>query len=74
MPELCYLVGIDEEDTRDFTFMKQVVEKTRLNPKEKKEQIEKCIDLFYETAEYKSKHNDEKDENLNTIYGDRKLY
>ena len=70
VPELCYLVGIDEEDTRDFTFMKQVVEKTRLNPMEKKEQIEKCIDLFYETAEFKSKHNDEKGENLNTIYGD----
>ena len=70
VPELCYLVGINEEDTRDFQFMQEIVEKTRLNPDEKISQIEKCIDLFVETAEKKSVNNDEKGENLNTIYDD----
>ena len=70
VPELCYLVGIDEEDTRDFQFMQEVIERTRLNPDEKIQQIEKCLDLFMETAEKKSVNNDEKGENLNTIYDD----
>ena len=70
VPELCYLVGINEEDTRDFKFMQEIIEKTRLNPDEKIQQIEKCIDLFVETAEKKSVNNDEKGENLNTIYDD----
>ena len=51
VPELCYLVGINEEDTRDFTFMKEIIEKTRLNPDAKIKQIEKCLDLFMETDE-----------------------
>jgi len=50
VPELCYLVGINEEDTRDFKFMQEIIEKTRLNPDEKINQIEKCLDLFMETA------------------------
>ena len=70
VPELCYLVGIDEEDTRDFQFMQKIIEKTRLSPDEKIKQIEKCLDLFMETAEKKSVNNDEKGENLNTIYDD----
>jgi hypothetical protein len=32
IPELCYLVGINDEDTRDFKFMQEVIEKTRLSP------------------------------------------
>ena len=70
VPELCYLVGINDEDTRDFKFMQEVIENTRLSPKEKVEQIEKCIDLFVETAEKKSINNDQKGENLNTIFDD----
>ena len=70
VPELCYLVGIDEEDTRDFKFMQEVIERTRLNPDEKIKQIEKCLDLFMETAEKKSVNNDVEGENLNTIYDD----
>ena len=71
VPELCYLVGIDDEDMRENQFMKQVIEKTRLDPDKKIEQIEKCIDLFIST-DFKSKHNDAKGENFNTIYGDEK--
>lgn len=70
VPELCYLVGIDEDDTRDFKFMQEVTERTRLNPDEKIKQIEKCLDLFTETAEKKSVNNDEEGENLNTIFDD----
>ena len=70
VPELCYLVGINEEDTKDFQFMQDIIEKTRLNPDEKIKQIEKCIQLFIEVTEKKSVNNDEKGENLNTIYDD----
>ena len=71
VPELCYLVGINEEDTKDFEFMQQIIERTRLTPDKKIEQIEKCIDLFDETAEKKSVNNDQEGENLNTIYDDK---
>ena len=70
VPELCYLLGINDEDTQDFDFMKQIIEKTRLLPDQKINQIEKCIDLFVETTEKKSVNNDQKGENLNTIYDD----
>ena len=70
IPELCYLVGIKDEDTRDFKFMQEVIEKTRLSPEQKIDQIEKCLDLFIETAEKKSINNDTKGENLNTIFDD----
>ena len=70
VPELCYLVGINDEDTRDFQFMQEIIEKTRLSPDQKIKQIEKCLDLFVETAEKKSSNNDQKGENLNTIYYD----
>ena len=70
VPELCYLVGINDEDTRNFKFMQEINEKTRLNPDEKIEQIEKCIDLFVETSEKKSINNDIKGENVNTILDD----
>ena len=68
VPELCYLVGINEEDTKNYIFMQQVIERTRLNPAQKIKQIEKCLDLFTETVEKKSIWNDKKGENLNTIY------
>ena len=62
----------NEEDTKDFEFMQQIIERTRLTPDKKIEQIEKCIDLFDETAEKKSVNNDDQEgENLNTIYDDK---
>ena len=70
VPELCYLISINEEDKKDFKFMQEIIERTRLNPDDKIKQIEKCLDLFMETAEKKSVNNDEKGENLNTIYDD----
>ena len=70
VPELCYLVGINEEDTRDFEFMQEIIEKTRLTPDQKIKQIEKCIDLFVDTTKRKSENNDQKEENLNTIFDD----
>ena len=70
VPELCFLVGINEEDTRDFQFMQEIIEKTRLTPDQKIEQIEKCIDLFVDITERKSENNDQEGENLNTIFDD----
>ena len=71
VPELCYLVGINEEDTRDFQFMQEIIEKTRLTPEQKIEQIEKCINLFVDETERKSENNDQEGENLNTIFCDK---
>ena len=70
VPELCYLLGLNEEDSKDYNFMGKINEKTKLTPDEKINQIEKCINLFSDTTEIKSKHNDKKGENLNTIYYD----
>ena len=50
--------------------MELVNEKTKLDPDKKIRQIEKCINLFVDTTETKSKHNDQEGENLNTIYYD----
>lgn len=50
--------------------MEQIIQQTRLTPDNKIKQIEKCIDLFVDTTEIKSKHNDKEGENLNTIYYD----
>ena len=49
--------------------MQEIIERTRLKPDERINQIEKCLDLFIET-EKKSVNNDEKGENLNTIKND----
>jgi hypothetical protein len=70
VPELCYLLGINDEDSKDYQFMEKINEKTKLAPDKKIRQIEKCIDLFEDTTEIKSKHNDKEGENLNTIYYD----
>ena len=70
VPELCYLLGLNDEDKTDHKFMEQIIQQTRLTPDEKIKQIEKCIDLFVDTTEIKSKHNDKEGENLNTIYYD----
>ena len=52
--------------------MQQIIEKTRLPPDQKIEQIEKCLALFVDDTERKSPDNDKKGENLNTIYDDEK--
>ena len=70
VPELCYLLGINEDDTKDHYFMELVNEKTKLDPDKKIRQIEKCLDLFVDTTEAKSIYNDQEGENLNTIYYD----
>lgn len=54
VPELCTMLGINEEDSSNFKFMEQIIEKTRLDPDKKIKQIEKCLDLFYDTTEKKT--------------------
>ena len=76
IPELCTLIGINEDDSKSFNFMSQVIEKTRLNPYNKIKQIEECLNLFVDTTESKKYHSivedDKKNklENLNTILDD----
>lgn len=48
------MLGINEEDSSNFKFMEQIIEKTRLDPDKKIKQIEKCLDLFYDTTEKKT--------------------
>ena len=77
VPELCTMLGINEEDSSNYKFMEKIIEKTRLEPDKKIEQIEKCLDLFYDTTEKKVhpspirvEINGKKLENLNTIKDD----
>ena len=60
VPELCTLIGIDEEDSQNMKFMEKIIEKTRLEPDQKIKEIKRCIDLFYDLTE--KKKNNEKEE------------
>ena len=55
------MIGINEEDSHDFQFMKKIIAKTRLEPDEKIAQIDPYI------VEIKMK----KIENLNSIKNDK---
>ena len=75
IPELCTLIGINDDDANNPEFMKQIIEKTRLDPDKKIKQIEKCLDLFTDKSEKKTcpkivEKNHKKLENLNTIIND----
>ena len=77
IPELCTMIGINDEDSADNKFMEKIIEKTRLDPEDKISQIEKCLELFYDTTEKKKipcldivEVNKKKLENLNTIKED----
>ena len=72
IPELCTLIGINEEDANNYKFMEKIIEKTRLEPDKKIKQIKKCFELFYDTTEKKTcpnivEENKTKLENLNSI-------
>ena len=76
VPELCTLIGINEEDNENREFREEIIEKTRLEPDKQIKQIEKCLKLFYDTTEKKNYPDIvEKDkkrlENLNTILNDK---
>ena len=51
VPELCTLVGLDEEDTADFNFMKKVSECTKMEPDDKVLKMNKFVDLFLDNTE-----------------------
>ena len=51
VPELCYLLGLNDKDKTDYKFMEQIIQQTRLTPDKTIKQIEKCIDLFVDTTE-----------------------
>ena len=51
VPELCTLVGLDEEDTVDFKFMKKVSECTKMEPDDKVLKMNKFVDLFLDNTE-----------------------
>ena len=54
IPELCTMIGINDDDMEDRKFMEKIIEKTRLEPDKKIAQIKKCLDLFYDTIEKKN--------------------
>ena len=62
VPELCYLVGISDEDAEDFELMREITKLSRLAPDKKVEQIEKCLELFYDTTEKKEEKKEEQKE------------
>ena len=51
IPELCYLAGINEEDSMNRKFMKKVSECTKMNPTQKVEEINNFIQLLQDTNE-----------------------
>ena len=70
------MIGINEEDSNDFQFMKEIIKKTRLEPDEKIAQIEKCLALFNDKTEKKTcpdivEIKMKKIENLNSIKNDK---
>jgi hypothetical protein len=50
VPELCTMIGINDDDINDTKFMEKITKKTRIDPDEKIKQIEKCLELFYDTT------------------------
>jgi len=55
VPELCKLIGVNQNDTENSKFMKKLAQFTRLEPDKVIEQIDKCIDLFKDETERKQK-------------------
>ena len=51
IPELCYLAGINEEDSMNRKFMKKVSECTKMNPTQKVEEINNFIQLLHDINE-----------------------
>ena len=77
IPELSTMIGINEEDSNNNSFMKKIIERTRFEPDTSIKQIEKCLDLFYDkdngnikTSPITVEVNMKKKENLNTIKED----
>ena len=56
IPELCNLVGIDDEDVINFNFMKKISECTKMEPSQKVKETNKFIELFQDATEDKSTH------------------
>ena len=46
VPELCKLIGVNESDTENNKFMKELAQYTRLEPDQVTKQIDKCVELF----------------------------
>jgi aubergine-like protein len=56
VPELCYLVGIDESDTTNKKFMKKVSECTKMDPTQKVLETNGFIQLLQDKTEDKKTH------------------
>ena len=56
IPELCNLVGIDDEDVINFNFMKKVSECTKMEPTQKVKETNKFIELFQDSTEDRNTH------------------
>ena len=62
VPELCKLIGVNQNDTENSKFMKELAQFTRLEPDKVVKQIDKCIDLFRDETERKPKEEEKKED------------
>jgi len=62
VPELCKLIGVNQNDTENSKFMKELAQYTKLEPDKVIKQIDKCIDLFNDETERKPKEEKKKEE------------
>jgi hypothetical protein len=65
VPECCKLIGVNQKDTENSKFMKELAKYTRLDPDQVIKQIDKCIDLFKDETERKPKEEEKKDNKKN---------
>ena len=60
VPELCYIVGLDEYDVSNTEFMSFVSQKTQKDPTSKVNEINKFVDLLQDQTEHKQTHMNSK--------------
>ena len=60
VPELCYIVGLDEYDVSNTEFMSFVSQKTQKDPTSKVNEINKFVDLLEDQTEHKQTHMNSK--------------
>ena len=77
VPELCHLSGLEDEMTKDFTFMRKLADYTKLNPKDRVNKTEEFLQLLNCTekkVEYKISAKERKDEfGIDIVKSDKKF-
>ena len=45
IPELCFITGLDDSLTKNFTLMNELAKHTEIAPRKRKEAVQKYVDL-----------------------------